>query len=84
MKRAVILLLMLSACEETPVLQPGPEIDVPVAVPCAHAPLVKPVFPLETLPPDANVARLLQSCLQTDLLRQAYELQCEAIVNACE
>jgi hypothetical protein len=84
MKRAILLALLLAGCAEIPVLQPGPAVDVPVAVHCAHSPLAKPAFPLETLRPDANAARLLQACLQTDLLRQAYELRCEAIVKACE
>jgi hypothetical protein len=84
MKRVVLLILMLAGCAETPVLQPGPEIDLPVALHCRHAPLEKPVFPLQSLRRDADAGALLQACLATDRLRQAYELQCEAIVNACE
>lgn len=84
MRCILVLALLLAGCAETPVLQPGPEIDVPVAVHCKHAPLNKPVLPLETLAQDASAASLLQTCLQTDLLRQAYEMECEAIVHACE
>lgn len=84
MKRILALVLLLAGCSEVPVLQPGPTIDMPVAVHCPHEALSKPVFPLQTLKPDASATRLLQACLQTDLLRQAYELRCEAIVRACE
>ena len=84
MKRAVLLALMLNACAQTPVLQPGPVVETPVAVHCAHAPLEKPAFPLQSLAPDAEASRLLQACLATDKLRQAYELECEAIVTACQ
>jgi hypothetical protein len=84
MKRFLALTLLLTACTEVPVLQPGPDVDVPIALHCAHAPLSKPAFPLETLNKDENTTELLQACLQTDLLRQAYELHCEAIVKACE
>jgi hypothetical protein len=84
MKHIILVAFLLAACGEVPVLQPGPTVDVPVAVHCAHAPLSKPVFPLETLKPDATTTQLLQACLQTDLLRQAYELRCEAVVKACE
>lgn len=84
MKRIFILALLLAGCTPAPVLQPGPEIDVPVAVHCTHPPLDKPIFPLQSLPNNANAARLLQACLATDELRQAYEMECEAIVKACE
>ncbi len=84
MKRALMLVALLAGCAQTPVLQPGPEVDVPVAVPCLHAPLVKPEFPLQSLPLNAGAAQLFQACLQTDSLRQAYELECEAIVTACQ
>ena len=78
------MLVLLTGCAETPVLEPGPEIDVPIEVHCQHAPLNKPLFPLQTLKPDAGAAQLLQACLQSELLRQAYELSCEAIVSECE
>jgi hypothetical protein len=84
MKRIIIFTLLLAGCAQTPVLQPGPEIDVPVAVHCQHAPLEKPAFPLQTLTKTASAAQLLQACLQTDKLRQAYEMECEAVVRACE
>jgi hypothetical protein len=84
MTRFVLLLCLLAGCAPTPVLRPGPEVDVPVAVPCTHAPLAKPAFPLQSLAPDAGAFQLLQACLATDKLRQAYELECEAVVRACD
>jgi hypothetical protein len=84
MKRILALALLLASCSEVPVLQPGPSVDVPVALHCQHEALSKPVFPLETLKQNASATQLLQACLQTGLLRQAYELRCEAIVRTCE
>jgi len=84
MKRIALLVLLLAGCAQTPILQPGPVIATPVAVHCQHAPLMRPDFPLQTLAPAASATQLLQACLATDKLRQAYELGCEAIVKACE
>lgn len=84
MKRIALLAFLLSGCMQTPVLEPGPEVDVPIAVHCAHAPLNKPAFPLQTLSKNAGATQLLQACLQNDLLHRAYELRCEAIVKTCK
>ncbi|MGE3622957.1 MAG: hypothetical protein AB7H77_03655 [Bdellovibrionales bacterium] len=84
MKYLLPFILLIGGCAAPPVWQPGPEIAVPVAVRCRHAPLAKPVFPLQALASGAGAAALLQACLATDKLRQAYELRCEAALGACE
>jgi hypothetical protein len=59
------------------------ETSVPVSVPCNPAPIAVPVWPTQTLPPDAKFYARVRAGFAELKARQAYEKELAAAVEGC-
>ncbi|MDD5586541.1 MAG: hypothetical protein PHY92_06250 [Alphaproteobacteria bacterium] len=81
MKRAVFCLL-LAGCGAQTVYRPV-TVEVPMPVPCQPPAILHPVWPTESLSPHATILDQVKALLAENELRQAYEGQLEAALQAC-
>ena len=81
MKR-VILCLLLSGCSAQPIYKPV-TVEVPVAVPCQPPVVTHPVWPTQSLSKQSALLEQVKAFLAENELRQGYEGQLEAALQAC-
>lgn len=82
MKFVCVFLVLAGCAAPQTVLQPV-TVDVPVALPCALAPVTKPDFALAAFSPDDGLIAKTRAALVELLQRRAYEAELEAQIEAC-
>ncbi len=58
-------------------------VEVPVPVPCQVPNIKKPALPVDALTGVADIFTIVKSLWASDLLRQGYEQELEAALQAC-
>jgi hypothetical protein len=81
MKRIVVC-LMLAGCSTRTVYKPV-TVEVPVPVPCQAPAVTHPVWPTQSLSGQATILEQVKALLAENELRQGYEGQLEAAIQAC-
>lgn len=80
--KALLLMLFLAACSSQTVTRPH-VVHVPVPVPCQAPVITHPVWPTDDLGEKSGMLAQTKAVLAELELRQAYEIQMEAALQAC-
>ncbi len=83
MKKLFFCLLLAGCAVSGPVTKPV-VVEMPVPVPCRAPVVLHPVWPTESLPRNATLFEHVRAMLAENELRQAYEIQLEAAIIACQ
>lgn len=79
---AVATCALLTGCGSSGLARPV-TLDVPVAVPCQPPVVTHPVWPTQDLTAASSMLDQVRALLAENELRQAYEVQLEAVSQAC-
>jgi hypothetical protein len=81
--RNLIFFLLLAGCSTQTAYRPV-TVEVPVPVPCKVPVVLHPVWPTQELAEKSTLLEQVKALLAENELRQAYEVQLEASVKACQ
>lgn len=81
--RRLAVLLLLAGCSSQTIIKPVP-VSVPVPVLCKPPVVSHPVWPTSELTKKSSILEQVKALIAENELRQAYEAQMEASLQACQ
>ncbi len=82
--KKLVLCLLLAGCVSSGSVTKPVTVEMPVPVPCRAPVVLHPVWPTESLPENGTLFEHVRAMLAENELRQAYEIQLEAAIKACQ
>jgi hypothetical protein len=80
--KKILLCMLLAGCSTRTIVKPV-TVEVPVPVPCQAPVITRPVWPTQDLTDRSTLLDQVKALLAENELRQGYETQLEAILQAC-
>lgn len=82
MKKYILILTMLAGCSTA--IPSVVKVNIPIGVPCKTEFIAPPVFTVDALPIGSNIWDQMAALRADRILRQGYEQQLQAAINACQ